>query len=123
MDRVKWPLCDICGQTVPRANGCLLLKEDDVTEHGNSWMSGDKNTAKREHPVTTAKSLTPETDAIPWRWGHEECLPDSRYMVVAKKFDNIKMLLDWTLDPVDDELIARTNWRETVRRLGLDAVA
>ena len=50
-------------------------------------------------------------------------MPDSRYMVVAKKFDNIRMLLDWTLYPPVDDLVGKTNWRETAQRLGQDAVA
>ena len=123
MEKSPWPLCDVCKQTVPRAIGRLLLKEDDVTEYGNSWISEDKNTAQRERPASITGGPSPESETIPWRWGHEECLPDSRYMVVAKKFDNIRMLLEWTLNPVGNELIARTNWRETSQRFGHRAVA
>ena len=107
MEESRWPACDICGQTVTRGNGRLLLKEDDVTEYWDSRINGEK---KRAGPM-------------PWQWGHEECLPDSRYMVVAKRFDNIRMLLDWTLYPPVDDLVGRTNWRESAQGLGQDTVA
>ena len=118
MDGFPWPACDVCGQSVPRANGRLLLKEDDVAEYLDSRISEEKSRAGLDQ----GQGLN-GADTMPWRWGHEECLPDSRYMVVAKKFDNIRKLLDWTLYPPVDDLVGRTNWRETARRLGQDAVA
>ena len=129
MDGFQWPTCDVCGQSVPRANGRLLLKEDDVTEYLDSRINEEKKRAGlnqgQELNGSEAVSVNVpfEAHAMRWQWGHEECLPDSRYMVVAKKFDNIRMLLDWTLYPPVDDLVGRTNWRETAQRLGQDAVA
>ena len=55
-------------------------------------------------------------DAIQWHWGHEKCLPESRYVVIAKKFDNVSQLVDWTYQLLNDALVTKTNWRETIRR-------
>ena len=128
MEESRWPSCDICGQTVTRGNGRLLLKEDDVTEYWDSWINEEKKRAglnpgqELNGSDAMLVNVPSGADTMPWHWGHEECLPDSRYMVVAKKFDNIRMLLDWTLYPPVDDLVGRTNWRETARRLGQDAV-
>ena len=130
MEESRWPACDICGQTVTRGNGRLLLKEDDVTEYWDSRINEERKRAGliqgqalSGSDAMSVNSAPSEADRMPWHWGHEECLPDSRYMVVAKRFDNIRMLLDWTLYPPVDDLIGRTNWRETAQRLGQDAVA
>ena len=129
MDGFQWPACDVCGQSVPRANGRLLLKEDDVTEYWDYQINNEQRKAELNQgrelgsEGLSASGVPSGPDAVPWQWGHEECLPDSRYMVVAKKFDNIRMLLDWTLYPPVDDLVGRTNWRETAQRLGQDAVA
>ena len=39
MDGLTWPKCDKCGQTVTRADGRLLLKEVDVTDYWDCWIS------------------------------------------------------------------------------------
>ena len=122
MDGMQWPACDVCGKSVPRANGWLSLKEDDVTEHLDSRINERKKKAGLNHgqeldqPDGTFE-IGLEASPMPWQWGHKECLPESRYMVVAKRFENIRMLLDWTLCPPVDDLVGRTNWRETAWRL------
>ena len=124
MDGFQWPACDVCGQSVPRANGRLLLKEDDVTEYWDYQITNaqektglNQGQEQNETDAMSVNGVPYGPDTMPWRWGHEECLPDSRYMVVAKKFGNIRMLLDWILSPSVDDLVGRTNWRETARRL------
>jgi len=33
MDRIAWPACDVCGQSIQWARGGLVLREDDLTEY------------------------------------------------------------------------------------------
>ena len=102
MDEIAWPPCDTCGRSVRKASGRLLLREVDVIEHLERRIN---------------ENSIGDGPTIPWHWGHEECLPDSRYMIVAGNFENMRTLLNWTFRPLEDELIALTNWPETFRRL------
>ena len=117
------PKCDICKNYVQLTDGRLLLKEDDVNRYWNHQLRFEEmaNQASLKvgvggfcHSVTKGASMV--NDAIPWHWGHEKCLPESRYVVIAKKFDNVSQLVDWTYQLLNDALVTKTNWRETIRR-------
>ena len=123
MSQIVLPPCDLCGRAVPIVQGRLLLKEDDVNRYWTQQLeietSRDLPEATREPakgPESHAKQLSLGPDAIRWHWGHEHCLPDSRYVIVAGRFETSDQLLDWTYQLLNDALVARTNWRETVRR-------
>ena len=130
VNRITWPPCDVCGRSVIGANGRLLLREVEVTSYLDNRINED-NTRDRpsQHEVAPKSGKSAATDpasdghGIPWHWGHEECLPDSRYCIVAGEFENIMMLLSETFHPWEDELIDWTNWPETVRRLTRAAAA
>ena len=118
MDGMQWPPYDVCGRSVPRAHGRLLQMEDDVTEYWDTRLNEERNRAginqgQEVQQPEKATVIGQEANPMAWQWGHGECLPDIRYMVVAKRFDNIRMLLDWILHPTADDLVGRTNWRET----------
>ena len=85
MHEMKLPPCDICGQRLLIEQGRLLLEEDDVARFWNQKV---------------------ETDGkfIPWHWGHEQCLPDSRHVIISKRFDNIGQMLDWTAQLLNDPI-------------------
>ena len=85
MFAMKLPPCDICRQHVPIAQGRLLLKEDDVARYWN-------------------QKTEIQEKSIPWHWGHEQCLPDSRHVIISKRFDNIGQLLDWMAQLLRDPL-------------------
>ena len=85
MLEMKLPPCDICGQHLPIEQGRLLLKEDDVARYWN-------------------QKIDMEQKSIQWHWGHEHCLPDNRHVIISKRFDNIRQLLDWTAQLLTDPL-------------------
>ena len=91
MLEMNLPPCDMCGQHVPIAQGRLLLKEDDVARRWNQEIDMEEKT-------------------IQWHWGHEQCLPDNRHVIISKRFDNIGQLLNWTAqlltDPVFHDRLA-----------------
>ncbi len=123
MPRIVLPPCDLCGRAVPIDQGRLLLKEDDVNrywtqqlEMENSRNLLDETQEPVVGPESNAKQRSLGPDAIRWHWGHEHCLPDSRYVIIAGRFENSDQLLDWTYQLLNDALVVRTNWRETVRR-------
>ena len=120
---MELPRCDVCGESVPIAEGRLLLKEDDVNRYWSHQFEAEEETnrisGKQEldgRRGLSVRRLPREADAIPWRWGHERCLPESRYVVIAKRFENIGQLVDWTHQLLNDALFTKTNWRETLRR-------
>jgi hypothetical protein len=117
------PKCDICKNYVRLADGRLLLKEDDVNRYWSHQLKFEEMANQANSKVRTGgfcHSITKETsmvnDAIPWHWGHKKCLPENRYVVIAKKFDNVSQLVDWTYHLLNDALVTKTNWRETIRR-------
>ncbi|MCZ6789446.1 MAG: hypothetical protein O7F09_07200 [Chloroflexi bacterium] len=108
---------------MPIAEGRLLLKEDDVDRYWSHQLEEEERTDRingKEEPHRSRGLLVKrppvEADAIPWRWGHERCLPESRYVVIAKRFENMGQLVDWTHQLLNDALFTKTNWRETLRR-------
>ena len=120
---MELPRCDACGESVPIAEGRLLLKEDDVNRYWSHQLRAEERMnrigGEQEldgHAGLPGRHLPLEADAIPWRWGHERCFPESRYVVIAKRFENIGQLVDWTHQLLNDALFTKTNWRETLRR-------
>ena len=53
----------------------------------------------------------------PSHWGREQSLPTGRYTVLAKRFDNIAQLVDWTGQLRDRALFTRVNRLETLLHL------
>ncbi|MFC1935702.1 hypothetical protein ACFLX9_02940 [Chloroflexota bacterium] len=83
MLEMKLPPCGVCRQQVPLAQGRLLLKEDDVARYSN-------------------QGIEMEEEPILWHWGHEQCLENSRHVIISKRFDNIGQLLDWMAELLTD---------------------
>lgn len=114
MTRKRWPPCDVCGESVARADGVIVVKEDELERREaklHVWY------AEHLDDVRTGKiDFISYPAQVEWHWGHAQCFSGLKYYIEVNRFDTFGKVLSWTLHLMGKTWFPHTNWRRIVER-------